>query len=304
MDGQTLLLALRQTLNESSTSGFLDTRTSYEFLWEAACEVARRTKSITTTQSITTVEDQAAYSLNPDFLGFYLRNNDENYFIHYTDTNGDVYAIVEGEYEDIVIDQNTDSVAIPSRFAVKDATQLAQITGACTSAGDPSNGLCTLTNTAAPFANVKAGDFVHNVSDGSSGYVTSVTSSSAVVTALFGGTDNSWDFSGSGDSYIIQPQFRYSLVLDPPPDTADETLTVYYYKRPDPVFSIYGRYPFHQQLTWPMARFAAWLYKYRDGEPNYGDSWYQQFDAYVRVNSQMTRRNTNRRRLKVNMKRG
>lgn len=304
MDGASLLLALRQTLQESATSDFLDTKTSYEFLWEAACEVARKTKLITTTQSITTVEDKAAYSLNPDFLGFYLRNNDENYFIHYTDSGSAVYAVIEGEYEDLIIDQNTDSVDVPSRFALKDAAQIAAITGNCTSAGDPSNGLCTLTDSAAPFANVKAGDIVYNVTDASSGYVTSVTSTSALATALFGGSDNSWDFSASGDAYIIQPQFRYSLVLDPPPDTADETLTVYYIKRPDPVLSLYGRYPFPSQLTWPMARYAAWLYKYRDSEPNYGDAYYSQFESAVRAYAQMNRKNTNRRRLKVNMKRG
>jgi hypothetical protein len=304
MDGTTLLLALRETLNESATSDYLDERTSYEFLWEAACEVARRTKSITTTQSITTVEDQVAYNMNPDFLGFYLRNNDENYFIHYTDTALAKYPIIECEYEDVIIDDNSDSVDIPSRFALKDAPQIAAITGSCTSAGALANGLCSLKDSSAPFTNVKPGDIVYNTTDASTGLVVSITSASEVVTALFDGTDNDWDFSVTGDAYIILPQFRYSLVLDPPPSTAAETITVYYVKRPDPVFSARSRYPFQSQLTWPIARYAAWLYKYRDGEPQYGDALYVQFDNAVRVATQATRKNTNRRRLKVNMKRG
>ena len=47
----------------------------------------------------------------------------------------------------------------------------------------------------------------------------------------------------------------------------------------------------------------AWLYKYRDREPNYGDAWFKAFDMVTRENNYSTTKVKNNRKLKVFMKR-
>ena len=74
MDGKTALRVLREILNESSTSSFMDDRISYDYLDKAYIEFVQRTDLLKTFQSITTVKDQANYELNADFLNLYLTN--------------------------------------------------------------------------------------------------------------------------------------------------------------------------------------------------------------------------------------
>ena len=58
MDGATLIRELRQILTEGSDSRWLDLKSCYDYLWEAACITADRTTAFTTTQTITTVANQ------------------------------------------------------------------------------------------------------------------------------------------------------------------------------------------------------------------------------------------------------
>jgi hypothetical protein len=116
---------------------------------------------------------------------------------------------------------------------------------------------------------------VHNTTDGSHGYVVALSSATAVVTALFYGTDNDWT---NGDAYIINPQHRYEIYLDPPPSTNGHSIYVPYVKRPAPVFSAYRFYTFPSGYDNVLVHYAAWLYKYRDKEPSYGDGFYKYWD--------------------------
>lgn len=285
---------------EASDSGFIDDRTSYDYLFKAACEFANKTKSLQTTQSITTVADQVPYDLASDFIELYLRNQDGNFYIKYDDGTTHYFPIWQ-DYQDIIYaDQGEDSAPIPNTFSIiSDSSLNSQVTGAATSVGAATGGQCTLTSTSGNFADVSAGDEVHNTTDGSDGVVLSKTSSTVLVTALFGGTDNDWT---SADAYVIQPQGLMKLILDPPPDTSAHTVTVYYLKRPAPVYSDYGIYPFPIQFHPLLVEYAAWLYKYRDREPNFGDKWYLHWDTETRMAANKLNAAYNRKRLTVSWK--
>ncbi len=299
MDGKILFNGLAAVLDESDTSAFLSERTSYDFFYEAACELVRRTQCLTATQSITTVAGQTNYDLNADYLSPHLMNSENEYIIKYNDGTND-YWLKWRDYDAILRAGNDDSVSIPWNFSVTDkATLTNRITGTATSAGVLSNGEATLTDSTDPFADVKVGDPVHNITDGADGIVISVTSTSALVTAMFGGTENDWD---NNDSYVIVPSGRKQLILDPPPLTSGHTITFYYLQRPEPVYSHYRTYRFDPHYKQALIMYAAWLYKYKDSDPNYGDKYYTFFDNATRISNRAESRGRNRGGIRVNLK--
>jgi len=300
MDGKSLTNGLADVLNETvSSSDFLSSRASYDFIYEAALEFCRRTRVLTKTQTITTVADQAAYDLDADFLMLYLRDPQNRYIVKYTDSSSNDYFLPFRNYEAVEYGNQQTSAYVPSNFSIIDnSTLTSRITGTATSAGAESNGETTLTDSTAPFASVEVGDDIHNTTDGSDGIVLSVTSTSALVTALFGGTDNDWD---SSDAYVIVPQGRKKLVLDAPPSTAGHTVTIHYVQKPDPVYSSYMTYRFDRQYAPALIKYAAWLYKYRDSEPNTGDSWYRYWDQQCRMAARTEHKSLNKTTMRVNM---
>lgn len=299
VDGTSILRELRNILNETSTSSFLDTRSSYYYLWLAATELVDRTECLTTTQTITTVASQQAYDLNPDFLRLYMKDTNNNLFIRYND--GTTTSTLKfKKYESVYYDNDTSTVSVPDSFATRDdPTKETAEVGTATSVGAASAGQCTLTDTAADFTNVAPGDIVNNTTDGASGYVLSKTSTTVIATALFDGTGNDWTQS---DAYTIQPQGRLQLVIVPTPSTSGHTITVPYVQRPDPVFSNYGIYRFNAQYLMALCFYAAWLYKYRDSDSNFGDKFYQYFDSHVRKANVSSGRGLNKRGINVSFK--
>jgi len=287
-------------LNEDSSSSFLDDKTTYSYLWDAAIEFSTRAEALKSTQSITTVADQSGYALNADFIRLYLKDSSGDYYIKYNDGTNDTFLNFR-EYENVIHDNQTTSVSIPNRFSILDyPTLYSQVTGTATSTAAASGGQCTLTDTAGSFSNVSAGDVIHNTTDGSDGYVLSKTSSIEIIVALFGGSANDWTI---GDTYVIQPQGRLQIVLDPPPSTASETVTVYYIQRPAPVFSSYGIYRFASQYCDAIVKYAAFLYKYRDREPDFGDYLYKNFERIARMNQYNMNASLQRTSFSVNLKR-
>jgi len=192
---------------------------------------------------------------------------------------------------------------VPDGFAIRDKqTKATQSTGTATSDGAAAGGECTLTDTSAEFFSseyVEPGDVAHNTTDASDGIVLSITSDTALVCALFNGTDNEWD---TDDAYVIQPQGRLEIFLDPPPATAGHIVRVDFISRPDPVYSDYGIYRFRQHAMEAIVKYAAWLYKYRDQEPNFGDVLYQWFDKAVRQEAFNLHPEKKRARWTVNLK--
>ncbi|MFQ5493597.1 MAG: hypothetical protein ACE5DX_05580 [Candidatus Dojkabacteria bacterium] len=299
MDGKELLYRLRQLLSEDETSGFMDNKTSYSFLYEAALEFVVRTDSLKSTQSITTVADQKNYTLNADFMRLYLKNDENELFIKYNDGTNTAFILLR-DYEDIILSNQTTSVSIPDRFTIIDDPTLdSRISGTATSAGAISAGESTLTDTSADFSDVSVGDVVHNTTDGSDGFVLSKTSSTVLVVALFGGTANDWT---SSDAYVIQPQGRLQIILDPPPSTAGHTITVEYVQKPNIVASDYGVYRFPPQYADAVVKYAAFLYKYRDREVNFGDAYFQIFNRAVHNHAKSLNKSLGRGGYSVNFK--
>ena len=303
MDGKRLSYELRQLLNEEEGSNQLDSFTTFNLLNEGAVQLNQRLKHIKKDQSITTVADQTDYTLNADFISLYREDNLGYQLIDYSDGTT-IYKLRVTE-EDVFFRNKTNetvtSVTIPERFAVVDDKTLdSQVSGTTTSTAAASAGKATLTDTAGDFSDVSGGDTVHNTTDGSMGVVISKTSSTVLVTALFGGTANDYT---SGDAYVIQPQARYKIVLDPPPKTAGHTVTVPYVARPVPVYSDYDMFRFPNHYKRALIYFAAGFYKYRSDEPNFGNVWFQQAEVAMRDAVGNSNKALHRRRVQVNFKR-
>lgn len=299
MDGDALLYRLRQALNEYSDSSFLDTRTSYDYLWRAAIELVNRTACLHSTQAITSVASQRTYDLNGDFLRLYLKNSDNKRYVVWS-SGSNTHFPTEKDYEDIISANNTTSILIPTGLAILDKSTLpTRLTGTATSIGTTSNGECTLTDSAGSFSSVEAGDIVNNTTDSSSGVVLSRTSSTVLVTALFGGTNNQW---AVGNAYVIQPQGRLSIIFDPPPSTAGHTITVHYVQRPTPVYSSYGAYRFQPQYADALVYYASFLYRHRGREFNYADAHYKLWEMAVSRGASGLNESFNRRGFKMNLK--
>ncbi len=303
MDGYTLSRDVRELIKESSSSAWLDTRTTYDYIYQAVLRFVERTECLTASGTITTVVETSAYNLPADFLGLYLRDSSNKYFIKYNDGTS-TYFVSHRDYEGIVFANNTTSVDIPDRFSIIDNSTLpTTITSTTTSAGAASNGECTLNKTAGGFTTtVSVGDAVHNITDGSHGVVIAVTSATALQTCLFDGTTNAW---GSGDTYLIVPQPRLSLIVDPLSKTASHTITVNYVQKPAPVYSPYKTYRIRPEYHDAIVYYAAFLYKYRDSAANFGDAYYKRFDEACRVAARSINKVLRREGFKVNfMKRG
>jgi len=300
MDGKNLSRLVRQSINESSTSVWLDERTTYDYLYEAAKEWVRRTKCLTNTQSITTVADQTDYTIDGDYMGLYLRNAENKYYIKYNDGSDNYFPTFKG-YSSIIYDDNDTSVAIPDNFSIADEQSLdSQISGTASADGDATGGKSLLTTTS-DLSDVTSGDIVHNTTDDSDGVVVSVPSGGTTAyICLFDGTDNEWD---SSDAFIIQPRRRFRLILDPPPETASETITFYYIQKPAPVYSDYDVYNIAFEYSEALAKYAVWLYKYRDREPQFGDAFYQYWERAIRAYIGQTEDALHRTKFTVSFKR-
>ena len=293
-------------LSEAAGSTWPDVKYCYDCLYEAAIKSVERTNLLTTTQSITTVANQTDYNFEPDFLKLYLTDIRNNFYIKYSDGTT-TYFIYQQDYSEIVLANNTTSVSIPSTFAIVDAAAPSRMTGTTTSTGALTHsytifgstlGESTLTDSGGSFGTVSVGDIVHNTTDTSHGIVAAESSSTAFICALFDGTNN---YFTSGDSYIVTLQNRYKLVLDPPPSTAGHTITIYYVQRPNPVYSYYRAYKMPYDFREPLLSYAAWKYRYRDREPNFGDGYFKYWDISVRELGRMHNKSTLQRDFKVNL---
>jgi hypothetical protein len=303
MDGWTLLHDLRESLNERSDSDWLNDHASYLYLYEAAMELNARTASITTYQDITTVADTAEYRLNPDFMGFHMTDREGRYYIRFYD-NTSYYFINHKEYDEVVYDNLTDSQDIPNYFSIKPATtQISNVTGTASADGSSSNGEATLTDTSASdqFEDVEVGDLVHNTTDTSHGIVLAITSDTALVTAIFdsNGDAASWE---EDDAYVIVPQPRHSIILEPESETAGYTIRVYYIQKPPPVFSPYRSYKFPTDCRRELVQYALGRYKYRDRDPEFGNAFYQFSDRSARVTGGVVGKSRNRGGFKMNLR--
>lgn len=301
MDGYNLIRKLYRCLGEESTSAFLNTDFSYDLLYDAVCLFIARTGAYTSSQTITTIDGTRTYNLNPDFAGLYMKSPQDNrLFLSYTTSDGSVSNMFFKEYDSLYYNNNDYAVTIPSSFTILDVAPLSNVLGSATTTSSLSttgSGTSVLADTAADFSTVSEGDEVINYTDGSHGIVTAVSTTLTVV--LLGGTDN---FFTSADKYCIIPQQRMAIYLDPEPDTSDDTFAVPYLVKPVKVYSNYQTYPILDVYSQPIVEYAAFIYKYKDKEPNFGDKWYQNFDRACREANKVYRRVKNKTDFRVNMR--
>ena len=278
MDGSQLKRSLRDLLNESSTAAWMNDKTTYEYLNQAAVEFALRTSCLRSTQTIYTLALTPAYRLNADFVDVYLQTDQNAKYVRLNDGTTDRF-ITQEDYSSLVYRNNATASQFPDRFSITDDdSPPPAISGTASADGAVSAGQAVLNDGSAPFADVSIGDMFHNTTTGASGYVLAVTSTSVLSTAIFNAavTASAWT---SGDGYELVPQGgRYNLVFDPPPSVSAYTVTVPYIQKPHPVYSDYGVFRFPNEYTPTLVRYAFWLYKYRDSQPNFGDKMYVAFD--------------------------
>lgn len=286
MVGHVLTRQLRERLGENSTSSWINVQLSYDLIYEAVLEFVDRTACLQKSGNITTGANLSSYTLPYDFQRLYMRDTNGDYFIRYVDSNNSVNNIIFDDYTNIILNNNTDnnSVAVPSTFCILPSSAANQVSNNTTAAGtiDSNTSLSTMTDANGSFVStVSVGDDVFDTLNSYSGKVVTVSSNTALSTALYAsnGTAVGW---ANATTYMIQPQMRFSLVVDPPTETANETITIYYVYKPDIVYSPYKAYPIHYQYLSPIVDYAAWLYKYRDMEPNFGDKWYIAFDTITK----------------------
>jgi hypothetical protein len=303
MDGQIMLQQLSQLLNEDlTTSDFLDTKTSYDFLYEATCEFVRQTGCLTNTGTITTVAGTQAYALPSDFFYLYQRNDRNELYIKINDGTSD-YFFTWRAYDAIVYANNPNTlVAIPGNFSITDKQTLGSIVSgtATTPTGSIVLGESVLTASGTTFTSTQIGDTIHNTTDNSYGVVLDYVSAHSIAVALFYGTN---DFFTIADAFKIVPHHPKMLYLDYPSSISGYTITFQYVQRPNPpVYALTRAYRVPTQYMPAIIKYAAWLYKYRDREPNYGDAWYKYWDQQLRAGKFYENKAINRTSFSVNMR--
>jgi hypothetical protein len=297
VDGKSLRNQLRLTLRELSNSEFLDEKSSYDFLYEAALELARLTQSLTAQQTITTVANQSSYVLNPDFYTLRLVNERNEWVVKYDDGSDESF-IPYRSYEALLYSNITDPSSRPASISTADyQTVASNLTGTATTTGSASEAEPLLTTTTDVSA-AAVGDQIHNTTDGSDGVVIEASTSHILLTNLFYGTNNFWT---SGDAFVLVPQGRRVLVVNPPSLTSGHTITVDYIQTPFPVYSDFRSYRFAPAFAPALVKYAAWLYKYRDGEPDFGDKWFKFFAEQAKGRVHDTNKSLDRSRFRVNM---
>lgn len=273
MDGKQLCRIMLDALDEEVAHKLFNTdpRILYDLLDAAACEYVRQIKCLHATFPITTVEAQQAYDLPPDFLGFYMKNSRDRFFVKYYDGSNTSWPTIV-PYESIFKQNLTDNEEIPTCAAVIDkATSPVKLAGTTSAAGAQSNGEAILTDASKLFTTtnlVHPRDIVHNTTDGSDGLVLSVTDATHLVAALFDGKTNGF---GSGDSYVITRATAKQLYLSAPSDTAGHTITVPYLCKPNPVYADHISWRFDDLACRAIAHEAAFQYENRKNNTNVAD---------------------------------
>ena len=280
---------INQILSEFNST-WIDLKTSFDYVFEAALDFGKETGSCHGSQTITTLASQPGYSLNPDFLEILTKDDHNDGLLKYYDGSCTEWLTWES-YSDFL--QNENAAGTPNSFAVLDDAIPTRLTGAATSIGLQVGGESVLTDVTGAFASLYPGDTVINTTKSYYGYVIAKpTSATAVTTAMFDLSSRGGSYAGwaVNDDYIIQPAPRYKIFLDPPPSSAGNIVTVSYIAKPSPVYSDYGTYSFATGYEDALIKYAAWLYKHRDSKPQFGDPLYIAYERAMRKGKSVNRK--------------
>jgi hypothetical protein len=283
MIGILYLQQLSEILSEFSGT-WINLKTSFDYLYEAAKDFSKETRCCHGSQTITTVASQSAYNLNSDFLEV-MTSDDHGYpQVAYSDGTDTRWLSWESASDQI---QSDASAGETSSFAIMDASIGTRISGTASVTHAHAGGE-SLLESATSLTSVAIGDTVINTTNSYYGIVIA----SGPTTAMFNLSTKAGAYAGwtNGDAFIIQPAPRYKLLLDPAPDTSGETVTVTYYAKPQPVYSDYGIYPFATGYEEAIIKYAAWLYKNRDSKQSEGDPLYMAYERAMRKAKNVNRK--------------
>lgn len=223
-------------------------------------------------------------------------------FLDTAGINGNSGGILSGATIDDYMVVNTSSVTVPSSFSIKIKESVEDpIEVTCASTGAEYRGESWLVETGNNLRtlDVAPGDYLYNITDTSEGRILEVTGDYRAKVALFGGTNN---YCSSDDDIVIVKQQRMQVALDPPPSASSDMVLVPYLARPNPVFSDHRSYGVRPNAGSAIAKYAAFLYKFRDSEPDFASAWFMAFDREVRKELNQTQPYlSDKRQMKVNL---
>jgi hypothetical protein len=264
MDGKTLLRWFLDLLGEAEFYGdYSSQRKAYECLDWAAALFCREALPLALTATLTTVTAQQDYPLPPDFIQLYAKDRAGRYRVKYTGVDGAVsWPYLTSDERIFFADQTGAEEAPPAAFAIVGATAAAAaVSGTVTSGSAQNGGECQLIDTEKDFTGsdrVYPRDTVHNVTDGSSGYVLEVVDANTLAVALFDGTND--DFT-VGDTYRVIPASQHSLRLNRPAGYSGHTITVPYYGMPLPVYAEARTWRFSERTCRAIVAGAVSIFK-------------------------------------------
>ncbi|MFZ5773068.1 MAG: hypothetical protein ACOY4W_16735 [Thermodesulfobacteriota bacterium] len=259
MDGRTLLSEMLGFLDRGeSDTDLLGLQKLYRCLDEAACQFARVTGALTGEVVLTTVADQQAYNLPPEFIRPLVRTKGERFVARHDGADGTVSWIAKTDYSRVFLANRTEAAEIPACFCIRQRSDAAAaISGAATAIGAQASGLVLLQDSGADFSGVMVRDMVHNVTKNTHGLVISVTSPTVLSCAMFPASRAS---IASGNSYTVRPASREQLVFDAPCAVTGNTLTLPSVVLPGPLYHEYSFLGLPPESCRAIAAEAAFLF--------------------------------------------
>jgi hypothetical protein len=254
MNGRTMLRLFADAMGADGMAALYGAgmRSAYEALDWAAAIFCREALPLKLTTDITTVLDQQDYALPPDFIELYARDRGGRYRVKYIgEDDGVSWPYFVPDEKILFADLTTATSAAPDVFSLINQSAAGdEITGTAASDAEASRGESLLYDTTKDFAGtdrVYPRDAVHNLTDGSSGYVLQVVDAHTLAVALFPdpvdaanlsptNLDGSCGFE-SGHSYSVMPSSQTALRLSRPAGYSGHTLRIPYHGMPLPVFA-------------------------------------------------------------------
>jgi hypothetical protein len=287
MIGLDYIFKLKQLLAEFSSS-WMNLKTSYDYIYKAARDFAKETMSLQSSQTINLVSMQSQYTLMPDYLEIIMKDQNGSPMISYlgpgSQSSYPVWLTYE-DYSDYLQSQPYNPPDVPNNFTIGGTYVSDILNGTAQLSTTAVGGESVLTSTGADFSSLFSGDSVINTTRNYLGIIlNTLPDSSSVNTAMFDmniqtGQPQGWTV---GDSYIIRPSPRYQILLDPAPLQTPSNVIISYIALPLPVYSDYGVYGFATGYEDALISYAAWLYKYRESRPNFGDPLFLMYERDMR----------------------
>ena len=160
MEGFALVRKLTEALEETASGSFMNSRTSYDYLYSAVQDFNFRTHYLTNTQVINITANNSEYPLNPDFVSLALLDRFNQPFVKWTYGGQDSF-VYPRDYSSVVLENSTAMATIATSLSIVDASQPDNITGTASADSAAVNGECTLSGSS-DFSTVSPGDYVHN----------------------------------------------------------------------------------------------------------------------------------------------